>query len=71
MSYGVDCRRGLDLVLLWHRPGATALIPPLVWEPPYSGTALKKRKNGGTRGGPINFKQADFLVKFQAHSPLS
>ena len=33
-----------DLVLLWLWPrlAATALIPPLAWEPPYaSGSALK------------------------------
>ena len=39
-----------DLVLLWHRPVAEALIGPLVWEPPYAvsaalkGQKTKKRK---------------------------
>ena len=47
MSCGVGCSRGLDpaLLWLWHRPGATAPIQPLAWEPPYaSGTALKDKK---------------------------
>ena len=44
MSCGVDHRHGSDLELwLWHRPVATALIGPLVWEPPYAmGAALKR-----------------------------
>ena len=44
MSYGVGCRRGSDLALLWlwYRPAATALIRPPAWEPPYAtGAALK------------------------------
>ena len=50
MSCGVDCRRGLDppLLLLWHRPVATALIQPLAWEPPYAAGAAQetaKRQN--------------------------
>ena len=47
MSYGVDHRHGLDLVLwwLWHKTAAVALIRPLMWEPPYvMGVALKKGK---------------------------
>ena len=46
MSCGVDCRRGLDLVLLWlwHRPAATALIRPLAWQFPYAAGAALKRK---------------------------
>ena len=41
------CRCSLDLALLWlgYRPGATALIGPLAWEPPYAvGAALEKKK---------------------------
>ena len=35
----------LVLLLLWHRPAATALIRPLAWEPPYAvGVALRKTK---------------------------
>ena len=44
MSCGVGHRRGLDptLLWLWCRPVATALIRPLVWDPPYvAGAALK------------------------------
>ena len=45
MSCGIGHRHGSDLVLLWHRPAAVALIRPLAWEFPYStGTALKKPK---------------------------
>ena len=47
MSYGVGCRHGLDLALLWLwcRPAAAAPIQPLTWEPPYAvGVALKRQK---------------------------
>ena len=47
MSCGVGCRRGSNPVLLWlwRRLVATALIRPLVWEPPYAtGVALEKAK---------------------------
>ena len=43
----VGRRRGSDpaLLWLWCRPGAVALIRPLVWEFPYAiGTFLKKKK---------------------------
>jgi len=41
------------LLWLWHRPAATALIRPLVWEPPY-GTKVaqemaKSQKKEGER----------------------
>ena len=38
MSCGVGRRCSLDpeLPWLWYRPAATALIGPLVWEPPYA-----------------------------------
>ena len=48
MSYGAGRRLGSDLALLWlwHRPTATAPIPPLAQElPPYvSGVAVKRKK---------------------------
>ena len=47
MSCGIGCRRGLDpeLLWLWRKLVATALIRPLAWEPPYpSGVALEKAK---------------------------
>ena len=47
MSCGVGRRGGSDLawLWLWCRPGATALIQLLAWEPPYAvGVALKKKK---------------------------
>ena len=51
MSCGVGLRRGSDpeLLWLWRRLVATALIGPLAWEPPYAaGAALemaKRQKN--------------------------
>ena len=45
LSCGVGHRRGLDPVLLYRRPKATAPIEPLAWEPPYAvGSALEKTK---------------------------
>ena len=47
MSCGVGCRCVLDLalLLLWHRPVATAWIWPLAWELSYAlGMALKRKK---------------------------
>ena len=44
---GVGRKLGLDLELLWlwHRLAAIALIRPLVWELPYAvGAVLKRRK---------------------------
>ena len=36
----------LALLWLWCRPAATAVIRPLVWEPPYAaGVALKRQKD--------------------------
>ena len=48
MGCGVGCRCSSDLALLWlwHRPAATALIEPLVWEPPCArGAALKRQRD--------------------------
>ena len=47
MSCGVGCRHGLgpELLGLWGRPTAIALIRPLAWELPYAmGMALKRQK---------------------------
>ena len=47
VSYGVGCRRGLDLTLLWLwcRLATVAPIQPLAWEPPYAlGAALEKTR---------------------------
>ena len=47
MNYGVGHRLGSDPVLLWLwcRPSATALTPPLAWEPPCAmGETLKRPK---------------------------
>ena len=44
MSCGVGRRRGSDpeLLWLWRRPAATALIGPLAWEPPYAAGAAQE-----------------------------
>ena len=43
------CRRSLDLARLWRRPAATALIPPLAWESPYTmGVGLKRHTHTHT-----------------------
>jgi len=45
MSCGVGHRRGSDLVWLWCRLAAAALIQPLTWKLPYAaGAALKKKE---------------------------
>ena len=45
VSCGVGHRFGSDLVWLWLWPAATALIPPLAWESPYTtDAAVKKTK---------------------------
>ena len=47
MSCGVGCRCGSDpeLLWLWVRPAAVALILPLAGEPQYdAGVALKRQK---------------------------
>ena len=49
MSCGVGrrCCSDPELLWLWCRPAATALIRPLAWEPPYAaeaGAALEKAK---------------------------
>ena len=52
MSCGVGprCSSGPELLWLWHRLEATALIRPLAWEPPYAkGAALKRAKRGHMR----------------------
>ena len=45
MSCDVGRRPGLDpeLLWLWCRPAATALIRPLAWEPPYAARAAQEK----------------------------
>ena len=52
MSCGVGGRHGSDpsLLWLWCRPGATAPIRPLAWEPPHEAeAALEKAKRQKTK----------------------
>ena len=47
MSYGVDCRHGLDphAAVALDRPAAVASIRPVAWESPCSvSAAIKKQK---------------------------
>ena len=47
VSYGIGCRHGSHLALLWLwcRLAAAALIQPRAWEPPYGAhVALKSEK---------------------------
>ena len=46
MSCGVGHRCDLDpeLLWLWRRPAATALIRSLAWEPPYAAAAALERQ---------------------------
>ena len=56
MSYGVSLRRGWDpeLLWLWCRPAATALIQPLAREPPYAaGAAQEMAKRPKKKRVPI------------------
>ena len=68
VSYGVGCRRGLELVLLWlwFRPATAAPIGPLAWEPPYAvGVALEKAKRP-----PPKKRYYPMAPRFLAHSLL-
>ena len=43
--YRLQMRLGSRVAVLWRRPGATAPIQPLAWEPPYAaGTAQEIAK---------------------------
>ena len=46
VSCGVGRRRSSDpeMMWLWWRPAATALIQALAWEIPYAAVALKRKK---------------------------
>ena len=50
MSCGIGHRRGSDpeLLWLWCRPVAIALIQPLAWEPPYATGAAPQRQKAKT-----------------------
>jgi len=53
MSFGVGCRHGSNLALmwLWRRLAAVVPIGPLAWEPPYAaGVALEKTKRQKKKG---------------------
>ena len=65
----VGCRRGSDpeLLWLWGRPAAIALIQPLAWEPPYAtGVALNKKKEIQSL---LNTKYIDLNFGSQSNTP--
>ena len=60
----VGCRRGSDLVWLWHRPAAVALIGPLAWEPPYAAgvaqeMAKRQKKKKSLEGNNSIIQEAE------------
>ena len=63
VSYGVGQRRSSDpaLLWLWLRPAATALIGPLVWEPPYAMGEAPPPKKNHRMGVPIVAHQVNNL----------
>jgi len=44
VSFGVGCRLGSDLALLWHRLASTAPVRSLALKAPYAMGAAPKRK---------------------------
>ena len=70
MSCGESCRCSSDLELLWLwcRPVATALILPLAWEPPYTvGAALKKKKKKKKKIEKKNWKKQNQTKKISSY----
>ena len=71
VSCGVGRRRGLDLELLWLwcRPAATALIGPLAWEPTYAagsgpgkGKKTKKKNKKQKKGNRDKWKALEYYL---------
>ena len=65
MSCGVGRRCGSDpeLLRLWHRLAAIALIRPLDWEPPYAGGAAQEMaKRQKKKNQNIDFKNQVMLL---------
>ena len=65
MSCGVGRKHGLDpkLLWLWRRPGTTAPIGPLAWEPPYAmGVDQEKAKRQKQTSQPTNPGLSDSKV---------
>ena len=71
MVWGVGrrCDSDPELLWLWCRLAATALIRPLAWEPPYaSGAALKKTKKQKTnkKKNPIKVSYGEARTRFKS-----
>ena len=69
VSCGVGYRRGPDLELLWlwGRPAATALIRPLAWEPLYAAGVAVKRQRQKKNFFFLFFLQILLLDEFLKH----
>ena len=73
MSCGVSRRCGSDptSLWLWYRLVATALIPPLAWEPPYAtSAALEKTKDKKPQTNIISDNKGYDLQKIGEHYPV-
>ena len=63
-----SCSSDLELLWLWCRPVATALILPLAWEPPYTvGAALKKKKKKKKKIEKKNWKKQNQTKKISSY----
>ena len=72
-SCGVGRSHGSDpeLLWLWCRPAAVALIRPLAWEPPYAvGVALKRQKTKKERKERKEKKKMHMLEDLTEYSHL-
>ena len=63
MNCGVGRSHGSDpeLLWLWCRPAATALIRPLAWEPTYAVDAALKRQKKQKTKNKINKKKPQWV----------
>ena len=74
MRCGVGCRHDSDptFLWLWHRPEATALIWPLVWEPPYAmraalGKAKRQKKKKKKKDSVLLWLQKNKMYVLNQH----
>ena len=73
MSCGVGYRHGSDpeLMSLWYKPAAVALVPPLAWELTYAASvALKsKTKEEKKKKFCLNLPFSEFLLWHSRNEP--
>ena len=65
MSCGIGCRCGSDpeLLWLWYRPEATALIGPLAWEPPHAAGAVLEMEKRQKKKKKKSFRPLKLINK--------